>query len=459
MTLLKYENHNNKWLLWLFVLIFIFSNNNFAQLKNKQKELEQKKKRIHEEIDNINDLLNETRLNKKSSIGTLLNIKVKLEKRQELINTIKAQINELNNQIQINEKQLLALKNNLDKLKADYSKMIVFASRNQDNYSKLMFVFAAQGFNQAYARLKYIQQYNQFRRKQANEIVTTQNSIGLKVEELKNQKHEKNLLLGGEQEEKQNLDNERKEQEGVIEQLQAKEKTLKHDLEKKKKEIIELQSAIKKLIAEEIKRRAEEAEKKAKEETLAKEKARKEEEKKNKKENHKNNQDKEKPAIADVKPDKKDNYFTPDVSESTEALSDEFINNRGKLPWPIVKGVICAPYGEYEHPAIKGFMMVNNGIDICAPKGSTVRAVFAGEVTGISVAPTGGKLIIIRHGEYYSVYSNLGDVQVKTGQKIAVKQPIGTALYNDDDGKTNINFQIWKGQKTLDPAAWLFGAR
>jgi septal ring factor EnvC (AmiA/AmiB activator) len=121
--------------------------------------------------------------------------------------------------------------------------------------------------------------------------------------------------------------------------------------------------------------------------------------------------------------------------------------------------MICESYGEHEHPAIKGFMMMNNGVEICSNNGAQARAVFAGEVTGITVSPTGGKFVIIRHGEYLSVYTNLTEVFVKTGQKIAIKQPIGTIGFNDDEGKCAMNFQVWKGQKTLDPAGWLINAR
>jgi murein hydrolase activator len=151
--------------------------------------------------------------------------------------------------------------------------------------------------------------------------------------------------------------------------------------------------------------------------------------------------------------------YVPELNEEAEALSTDFSNNRGKLPWPVAKGVICETYGEHEHPAIKGFMMFNNGVELCVTKGTQARAVFEGEVTGIAVSPTGGKLVIIRHGEYLSVYSNLSDVLVKTGQKVAVKQAIGSVMYNEDEGKSSMNLQIWKGQKTMDPGGWLFNGR
>ena len=338
--------------------------------------------------------------------------------------------------------------------------MVVFAQRNQDSYSVLMFVFAADNFNQAYTRLKYIQQYSEFRKKQAIEIINTQTKLLAKLNELKDQRQEKNMLLGNEKVEKKQLSSEKSEQEQVLTELQKKEKELKTELEKKKEDAVQLQIAIRKLIEAEIRRQAEEAEaarllavKKAKEA-----KAREEKRKKDagiKKTPEKNEQK----DLAEIKADKAEALKLPDVSEATEALSADFSNNRGKLPWPVTKGVICETYGEHEHPAIKGFMMFNNGLEICATKGTQARAVFEGEVTSIAVSPTGGKLVIIRHGDYRSVYCNLGDIVVKTGQKVSVKQVIGTVMYNDDEDKTSMNLQIWKGQKTMDPSGWLFNAR
>ena len=433
--------------------------------KTTKKDLENKKKRINDEIDEINSMLSKTKVNKKNSIGVLVNINLKIEKRQELITTINAEIAILNQNIKQNEGQFNALKQSLEKLKLDYAKMIIAAQRNQDAYSKLMFLFSSENFNQAYIRLKYMQQYNTYRKKQAQDITKTQLEILSKLNELKTQKNEKNLLLGIEENEKKNLDSEKSEQEEVLTNLQTQEKELKQQLERKKQDAIALQSAIKKLIAEEIKRKAEEAMKeaqaKAAKKALAEKEAKALADKKNKKDkkNNTNTTTINNTEIKEVKVEKKENLFMPELTPEAEALSDDFENNKGKLPWPVMKGMICESYGEHEHPAIKGFMMMNNGVEICSNNGAQARAVFAGEVTGITVSPTGGKFVIIRHGEYLSVYTNLTEVFVKTGQKISIKQAIGVIGFNDDEGKCAMNFQVWKGQKTLDPAGWLLNAR
>ncbi len=427
------------WTLLVFSC-FIFSNA-FSQTKpvqNKQ-TLENKKKKLSEEINEINSLLNETKVGKKTSLNQLVAINKKISIREELINTIMAEIHQLNRGIKQNEKEISKLKENLAKLKAEYARMIYFAQRNRDSYSRLVFIFASGDFNQAYMRLKYFQQYSQFRKQQAKEIMDAQELLIVKINELKEKRHEKNVLLGNEEEEKGFLNKEKEDQEVVLTELQKKEKELKEELEKKRRDAENLQLAIKKLIADEIKRKAEEAAKEAA--VIAAKKA--PELKK-----PKNNKGKDNKEI------KKDAAI-PELNEEAVELSNDFANNRGKLPWPVTKGYICEPYGEHEHPAIKGFMMFNNGVEICASMGAQARAVFEGEVTAISISPTGGKLVIIRHGEYLSVYSNISDVTVKTGEKVSLKQSIGTVLHNEEEGKSSLNLQIWKGQKTMDPADWL----
>lgn len=453
----KYKKNNSSKLIWVLLLFIGFSFQNFAQTKNghvSKNDLENKKKKINQEINEINAMLNATKANKKNSLGTLVSLNMKLDKRQELIAAINAEIIQMNKKINLTETDIQHLKSNLEKLKTEYARMIVSAQRQQDAYSRLMFLFSSSNFNQALMRLKYLQQYSVYRKKQAEEILATQNQLLIKLNDLKESVHQKNVLLGNEEAEKDSLSKEKGEQEVLLTTLQQKEKELKTSLERKKQEGIELQLAIKKLIAEEIKRKAEEM---AKAELAAK-KAREEKEKI---ERAKKTKEKTKETVVVVEPKKtsekaKEKTDYPELSDEAEALSNDFANNRGKLPWPITKGIICEPYGEHEHPAIKGFMMMNNGVEICSSKGASARAIFDGEVTSVAVSPTGGKLVIIRHGEYLSVYTNLSDVQVKVGEKVKLKQTIGSVLSDEDETKAAMNFQIWKGQKTMDPSGWLY---
>ncbi len=417
----------------------------FSQTKSQpsQKELQNKKNKLNDDIKQLNSQISKTKDRKKSQINNIVIINTKIKVREELISTINSELAQINAGIKKNVAEINSLKASLDKLKSEYAKMIYFAQRNQDSYTKIMFLFSAGNFNQAYMRMKYFQQYSAFRKKQANEIVATQLVLNEKLKELEAQRHEKNVLLGNEQEEKQQLDGEKQQQEIVLSELQQQEKELKEELEKKKRDAENLQIAIKRLIEAEIKRKLEESAKIAAEKAAKAAKA------------EKNKSNKSKTETKTKTPEGK--ATAPELTAEAEAVGADFSSSRGKLPWPVTKGVICQPYGEYEHPAIKGFMMNNNGVEICANKGTQARAIFEGEVTSIAISPTGGKLIIIRHGEYLSVYSNIGDVFVKQGDKVSIKQTIGTIL--DEDGKTSMNLQIWKGQKTMDPSGWLFNAR
>lgn len=445
MTLFLLKKNNVSIYLCLILFFSIVSTSAFSQTKTQtsQKDLQSKKNRLNDDIKQLNSQLSQTKANKKSQINTIVVINTKIKVREELISTINSELAQINSTIKKNVNEVNALKASLEKLKGEYAKMIYFAQRNQDSYTKIMFLFSSGNFNQAYMRIKYFQQYATFRKKQADEILATQTVLTNKVNELEGQRHEKNVLLGNEKEEKTQLDGEKQQQEIVLSELQKQEKELKGELEKKKRDAENLQIAIKRLIEAEIKRKVEESAKIAAEKAAKAAKA-----------------EKNKTKITKTKTESKTSekkITAPELSEAAEALGADFSSSRGKLPWPVTKGVICQPYGEYEHPAIKGFMMNNNGIEICTNKGSQARSVFAGEVTSIAISPTGGKLIIIRHGEYLSVYSNIGEVFVKQGDKVTIKQAIGTIL--DEDGNTSMNLQIWKGQKTTDPSGWLFNAR
>lgn len=424
--------------------------------KQNKKELENKKSKLKAEINTINELLHETKTSKKLSMNQVAMLNTKLKVREELISTISSEIRLINNQINSNQKEVTSLNANLTKLKTEYARMIYYGYRNRDSYNKLMFIFAAGDFNQAFQRLKYIQQYNEYRKKQAEAIAKTQTQIGEKIAELETKKSEKKQLLTGEEQEKLNLAKEKTEQEGVLVQLQDKEKQLKDQLEQKKKDSEALNTAIKKLIQEEIKRQQEQAIADAKKKEEARKKKEelanktKEQKIKNKTNTVVKNNTKDDPKSSENKP------VVLELTKEAEELSADFASNKGRLPWPVTKGVITDGFGPHEHPSIKGFIVDNKGVDISTTKGASCRALFGGEVTGVVNVPGSGRVVIIRHGEYLSVYTNLEEVTVKTGDKITSKQTIGSVSFNDDEEKTMMNLQIWKGQKILNPEDWLY---
>lgn len=406
---------NNKLLFYCLFCCFILVNSSitFAQ-KQGRKDLENKKKQLQNEIEYTNKLLTETKKNKKLSLNQLVTLNKKISAREELISTIDSEIRVLNKQISQKNESIKGLQKELAKLKAEYAKMIYYAYKNQNAYSKLMFVFASKDFEQAFMRLKYLQQYSLYRKKQADMILATKADLDLKVQELESKKSEQRSLLNNEQSEKQNLTSEKKEKEQLFSTLQQQESKLKKDLEKKKKDAQKLQQAIQREIQKELEKI-------------------------------------QKQAVSENKPKPERLVLTPE----SQLLSNSFASNKSKLPWPVIKGIISERFGVHPHPLMPNIDVNNNGVDVTTSNGALARAVFDGEVKAVVSMPGSGQFILLRHGEFLTIYSNLQEVYVKVGDKVKTKQNIGIILFDDEDSKTVLHFEIWKGQVKLDPEAWL----
>lgn len=403
------------------LLLFFLSLASFAQTA---KELEEKKKRLQDDIKYTNKLLEETESSKKNSLSQLRLLNTKIEMRQELIKTIAKEVKLIDKQINQTNSVVGSLENDLKKLKSEYAKMIYFAWKNQSSYDRLMFIFSSKDFNQAYLRLKYIQQYADYRKKQAKIIKETQLALGEKIDVLKKSRTEKAALLTNEEQEKLKLTTEKKEKDMLLENLQNKEAQLKKELKQKQNEAQKLQKEIERIIAEEIKKRAEEARKKAEADKL---------------------------AGKEVKETPKGFSMTPEEV----LISDNFELNRGKLPWPSEKGIITGHFGESTHPDLPNVKINNNGIDIGTDRGAKARAVFDGTVSAIISIPGAYKAVMVRHGEFISVYANLEEVYVKKDDKIKVKQEIGKVHTDESEGKTELHFEIWRGNAKTNPEEWI----
>jgi len=407
---------NNRWLLVVaFLCLALLNTIPCAAQKQTKKDLENKKKQLQNEIEYTNQLLAETKKNKKLSLNQLVTLNKKITVREELISTINGEIGVLNHQISQNNESIKGLQNDLAKLKFEYAKMIYYAYKNQDAYSRLMFIFAAKDFEQAFMRLKYLQQYSDYRHKQAELIISTKKNLDEKVQSLETKKSDQRVLLKSQQSEKQNLTSEKTEKEQVFSQLQQQEGKLKKDLIKKKKDAEKLQQAIQRVIQKELEKMQKDAE-----------------------------------MANKPKPDKL--VLTPE----SQQLSNSFASNKGKLPWPVVKGIVSEHFGVHPHPLMPNIDVNNNGIDITTSTGSLTRAVFDGEVKAVVNMPGSGQFILIRHGEFLTIYSNLKDVYVKVGDKVKTKDNIGSIIFDDEDSKTVLHFELWKGQIKLDPETWLF---
>lgn len=403
------------------MLLFLVALASFGQTA---KELEEKKKRLQDDIKYTNKLISETENSKKKSLNQLRLLNTKIEMRQELISTIVKEVKLLDKQINQTNSVVGSLEKDLKKLKAEYAQMVYFAWKNQNSYNKLMFIFSSKDFNQAYLRLKYIQQYADYRKKQAKIIKDTQLALGEKIDVLKKSRSAKAALLTNEEQEKLKLTTEKKEKDELLDDLQDREAQLKKELKQKQAEAQKLQKEIERIIAEEIRKREEEARKKAATDKL---------------------------AGKEVKETPKGFSMTPEEV----LISDNFELNRGKLPWPSEKGIITGHFGESTHPDLPNVKINNNGVDIGTDRGAKARAVFDGTVSAIISIPGAYKAVMVRHGEFISVYANLEEVYVKKDDKIKVKQEIGQVHTDDSEGKTELHFELWKGNAKTNPEEWI----
>jgi len=377
-------------------------------------DLEKKKKELQKEISLTNKLLNETKKNKELSVDELLKLRSKINARVNLISTMNAEIRIINREINGIENNIKELENEIDRLKKEYAKIIYYAFKHRNTYDKIMFVLAAKDINQAYKRLKYIQQYTEYRKSQAKAILDNQEKLKAKINKLNKIKQENSVLLSLQEQERQQLSSEEVEQEVVVKKLQGKEQELKQTLRKKEEAQQKLQKAIARIIEEEIRRAREAAKKKG--------------------------------EVSKGFP------MTPEAAK----LSNSFAANKGKLPWPVNEGIITAQFGQHPHPVLSGIVINNNGIDISTQKGAVSRAIFEGEVSSIAIIPGEGKVVMIRHGEYLSVYSYMSEVFVKKGDKITTKQDLGVLINESNNNKTSIHMEIWKGMTKLNPEYWIF---
>lgn len=406
-------------LIRFFILLAIigFTSQSFGQ---SSAELKRRKNELTREIEMLRKSLSKTSSNKTLSLRQVNALNAKIRLREEKITTINSEIRLLNNQISENTSTIRSLQSQLNKLKKDYASMVLFAFRNQSAYSKLMFIFAAKDFNQAYKRLKYLQQFGEYRQKQAKYIQETQAELKAKIAQLDRNKHEKSGLLQDQEKEKRTLGKEKQNRSAELSKLSRQEKTLKQEISKKQAESARLNRAIQAAIAREI----EEARKKA--EAEAKKSG------------------SEKPAAkgASIL------AATPEAAK----LSADFLSNRGRLPWPVAAGTVVERFGRHSYGV--NVQIENNGIDIKTNEGAAVRAVFSGDVSRVTNIGN-SYVVLIRHGEYFTVYSNLRSASVSQGQKVSVKQTIGTVLTDPSDGTTQLHFEIRKVTLPMNPESWL----
>jgi len=372
-----------------------------------KRQLQKQKKRLYDEIEIAQRLLKDTRADRKNSMQELVLLEKRISNRQEIIENINQHIALIEGNISANNAQIDSLNTQLVTLKETYANMVQDAYLTQSSYSKLMFLFSAEDFNEAYRRFKYMQYYRDHRQNQIATIVSAQDSIVAKVQLLETEKEEQQKLLTEQERERSVLENEKNDKGALLKNLKKKEKNVKYQLQKKQTALDELNRQIQAIIAKATSTKT-------------------------------NAQGK----------------VIPPSPESTK-LSKQFAKNKGKLPWPVAKGVVTGKFGTNRHPVLKHITTTNNGIDITTQKESIVWSVFNGQVTNILFNPSFQWAVIVKHGEYFTVYSNLVTVNVAKGDKISTKQQIGTVHTDPNDGKTAVHLEVWKGNTKLNPIKWI----
>ena len=422
----------------LFLLILAIATPAYCQkTKGKSKQqLQNEISSLQKEISNANQLLKQTKKDREMTLNEVSILDKKIKQREKLIKAYNEQIAVLDEEINTGQSNIRSLNSDLAGLQKEYAKMVVFANKNRSHYDRLGFVFASKDFNQAFSRLRYIREFNDARATKMSQIAGTQQRITGEVEASQKAREERAAMLADENVQKTELQSEKEELNRQVANLKKQEGSIQQDIKNKQQQAQKLQKAIDDIIAEEIRKANEEAERK-----------RKEAEKKVTKDNGK---------TTTTTPNTKSKSETGmALTPAEKTLSTNFVNNKGKLPWPVERGVISSTYGKHVSVVSDKVTVTNNGIDIATMAGAQARAVFDGEVASVTKLTGSNTVVILRHGEYFTVYCNLENVIVKRGDRVKTKQNLGTVHTSKTENKTELHFELLKEQIRQNPANWL----
>lgn len=394
----------------LFSSIFSFSQT------TKQEELEARRQELRLEIQRISKLRSENQNKEKSQLTLIQNFKHKIDVLDKFIKVTNQQANLIMRDINFNQRKITNLRNELKVLKEDYAAMMVKSYKSKNQQSRIMFLLSAEDFKQAYKRLQYMKQYADHQKEQGETIkLKTKELQDLNLDLLKQQETKKKLIAENREVQK-TLEEERKQNENLMKDIKKNLSTYTAQIKQKQQEANRIDAEIDRIIKE---------------------------------------------AIA--KSNVKKAGVTTTVTASGFALTPEekilgasFVSNKGKLPWPVAKGFVTLGYGKQPHPIDNSLTIQSNGVRISTEKGAKVMAVFNGEVINVRTIKNVNPIVMIRHGEYITIYRNLGDVYVKEGDKVTTKQVIGEVFTNPSNGETILNFSISKGAAMENPAPWVF---
>ncbi len=411
-------SHSRKILL-LTLALLLTTVAGFAQ--QSRKELEEKRKKLLRDIEQTSSLLQQTKQDKAATLSRYVTLQKQISKRQQLVETLQEEMSFLLNNIERTATVVMALNDDIERLKTEYVKIARHAYRQKLTHSNWLFLLSAKSFNDAFRRWQYLRQYDRYRQRQARLILDTQQTLLDKIKALEDRKLEKERLLSTEQRQSRMLGMEMQAKNQLLEELKGDEARLARDLEGKQAAASKLNKAIEKVIREEMERIRRE----------------------------------ERSAAAAASAATPGKVVKPTATPEVASISSEFQGNRGKLPWPVKNGVITGHFGRQPHPSIPNIEIVNNGIDIQTDEGAPVRAVFEGTVVGTQFIPGFDYMVILQHGSYYTVYSNLEEVSVKKGDKVTIRQALGKVSTDRKTNTSEVHFEIWKDKTRLNPQEWV----
>nr|WP_294774318.1 peptidoglycan DD-metalloendopeptidase family protein [uncultured Flavobacterium sp.] len=408
------------------LLFFCFATPMWSQPPT-QEELEQRKAKIQLEIQEKEKLLQSVKSKEKSVVGQLLIQKEKIGLKEKLIRTTEKQTKLLSNDIYINQLKINQLNRDLEQLRKDYAEMILKSYKSRSEQSRAMFLLSSQNFLQAYKRAQYMKQYASYRKMQGEEIKGKTKQLEDYNVKIGAQKSEKEKLIAENEKEKQELVKEKLEQEKIANQIKKEKNKITAEIKKKQAETKKIDAQIKKMIRDAI---------------IAANK---------------------KTAAANIKANPKITAAEKKAIESStnivltpegKLVSNNFKANKGRLPWPVEKGVISLGYGNQPHPVFKTIEVHNSGIEISTESGASARAVFSGEVVQIQQVTPLKKAVLVRHGDFFTLYQNLSSVNVQPGDKVSAKEVLGK-IRTDADGRTILKFVISQNSTYFNPTTWL----
>ena len=398
-----YETYK-KWLGIILILWAIgFTGEGFCQTR---KELEEERYRAMRDIEFTNLLLGRTEKSRKQSLNQLIILKRKIDKRNNYVNSLEEEIVLVDKKIEENKWIMSSLENDLLKIKKEYEKIIISSYKKAKNQENIIYILASKNYGQAYRRIKYYQQYAAYRKKQGKKIMAINSVLDIKEVELERERDRKKELLNIRKAEKKKLDVEKDKKNRMFINLGKKERKLRNELKKRERISRELEKEIARIIAEERERS-------------------------------------KGSGIMKLTPEEKN-------------IALNFSSNKGKLPWPTERGIIIEKFGEHKHPVLKNVKISNNGIDIATTERGEIRAIFDGEVRRIVAIKGANSTVLIKHGNFFTVYQNLIEVNVKKGEKVKTKQKIGIVYSNNDSERDNVvHLEIWENNVKMNPEAWI----